>query len=99
MTICSSMGNIPLTMLLINDVLISNEGVRLSKTLEWTSTGKINQLDADHSFAPDVDKAIRGKLEIHVVDEADGVMQFYCKEGRADQIRFSTSIDNADRRS
>lgn len=52
-----------------------------------------------HDFADFVDGDTQGRLGRHITDGAVAVSPFDGKEGCAGQIRSSTGIEDADRRS
>lgn len=41
---------------------------------------QIARIDKDHNFAYDVKRVVRGKLERHIVDGADAVEPFKCRQ-------------------
>lgn len=54
-------------------------------------------LGKEHIFAHDADRAVRSRFENHVVCGVEVLAPFDCKEGLVVQIRYGTSIINAER--
>lgn len=55
------------------------------------------QLENEHNFSYEVDRVVQRRHESDAVDGADALVPFDWKDGRAEQVRSSTSIKNTDR--
>lgn len=92
-----SVGSIPLTILSMNNVLISSYKLKLSTTAKVDMPGQIVQHGKERTFSYDVESAVESRVWRHVVNTASAVAAFICKEGSADQFRSSAIIEDAER--